>query len=163
MSGISKTVGRRQVRYESLAEFMAEVELLAAGPVHTVGNWTYPQILQHLAATIGCSLDGFPFRAPWFVRHLIAPFLKNRFITQTMRAGFNLPKSAHALLPSPEISLPESLVNLRRQVSRLGADERDRAPHPFLGRLAAQEWNSVHLRHAELHMSFVVPISAGTR
>jgi len=28
--------------------------------------------------------------------------------------------------------------------------------HPLFGKLSREEWNRFHLRHAELHMSFLV-------
>ena len=34
-----------------------------------------------------------------------------------------------------------------------------RAKHPMLGDLTKEEWNKVHLKHASLHMSFLVPQS----
>jgi hypothetical protein len=33
------------------------------------------------------------------------------------------------------------------------------ARHPVLGKLTHEEWTQLHLRHAELHLSFAVPVS----
>jgi hypothetical protein len=150
------TRARRQVRYESLDDFLADAERLSNMPIHTVGNWSYPQILDHLARTVTASLDGFGFKAPAWARLLIAPFVKNSFLTKTMKAGFNLPKSAAALIPTNDLTLSAAMENLRKALARF-RNEPAGAEHPFFGKLASQEWNSLHLRHAELHMSFVVP------
>jgi hypothetical protein len=70
-----------------------------------------------------------------------------------------VPRSAReALVPERQDS-QTGLAELRRAVGRLH-DEIDRAPHPVLGELSLDEWDSLHLRHAEMHMSFLVPESA---
>ncbi len=148
---------RREVRYESLEAFLADAERVAKTRFHTVGKWTYPQILEHLATTMHSSFDGFGFKAPWIVRVILAPFIKNSFLTNPMKAGFKLPrKMAAKLLPDSEISLPQALDNVRVAVARI-ASNAPTAEHPAFGKLARQEWTSLHLRHAELHMSFVSP------
>jgi hypothetical protein len=149
---------RRVVRYRTLAELEADAQRLAEVPVRTVGNWSYGQILQHLAVVTNCAFDGFGFEAPWFARKLIAPWVKNSLLTKPMSAGFKLPARARTLLPE-DVPLDEALDNLRRALGRF-ASETPTARHPFLGALASQEWESLALRHAELHMSFVIPAEA---
>lgn len=150
---------RRQVRYGTLDEIVADAERLARGKFHTLGAWTYPQILDHVARAMAASLDGFGFKSPWVARFLIAPFVKNSILYKGMKPGFKLPKSAVRLLPAPDIDLETALDGLRKAVARWKT-EPQRAPHPFFGKLAEQEHTALHLRHAELHMSFVVPESA---
>ena len=74
------TKSRRTVDYSTLEELRLDAEALAAGPYTTVGNWTYGQILQHLAQAMHASIDGFPFGAPWYMR-LAAPLVKNSVLT----------------------------------------------------------------------------------
>ena len=153
------TTARREVRYESLDEVMADAERLAGAKVRTLGQWTYPQILDHLGKSVLASMDGYGFRAPWVVRVFIAPLMKNSFLTKPMKPGFKLPRSATAILPGADVSMQAALECLRKAVARLKT-EPGRAPHPFLGNLASQEYTALHLRHSELHMSFVVPETA---
>jgi hypothetical protein len=150
------TATRREIHYASLDEFQADAERLAKGKFRTVGKWTYPQILDHLARSMTASLDGFGFKAPWWARTFIAPLAKNSFLTKPMRAGFNLPESAGSLAPAGDLLLPAAIENLRKAMTRC-TRETPQAEHPFLGKLASQEWNALYLRHAELHMSFVLP------
>src|SRR5438128_1352511 len=97
---------RRIVRYENLDAFLFDAESLGRGRFRTVGNWTYPQILDHLARTMHCSFDGFGFKAPWIVRLLIAPILKNGFLTRPMKPGLKLPaKMAAVMMPGSDVSL----------------------------------------------------------
>jgi len=152
----ASVAARRKLHYANLDELQADAERLAKGNFRTVGQWSYPQILDHLARTMTASLDGFGFKAPWWARIFIAPLAKNSFLTKPMRAGFKLPKSARSLAPPPDVSLSSAMDNLRKAMRRC-TSETPQAEHPFLGKLASQEWTAVYLRHAELHMSFVVP------
>jgi hypothetical protein len=156
----ASAASRRVLHYATLEEFQADAERLARGNSRTVGRWTYPQILDHLSRSIVASIDGFGFQAPWFARKLIAPFLKNSFLTKPMRAGFQLPARAVAILPGDDLSLSAAIEKLQHALRRF-ASETQRAEHPFLGKLASQESTALQLRHAELHMSFVVPEEDG--
>lgn len=150
------TDGRRDVKYSSLDDFRADVERLAATSVRTVGNWSFGQILVHLAKTIGYSFDGFPFQSPWFVRKLVTLFLKHRLLHKKMPSGFKLPTRAQPLLPEDETTTEEGVRLVLAALERLQR-ESPRAAHPVLGWLTPDEWQLLHLRHAELHMSFARP------
>ena len=156
MSATANAV-RRDLRYETLDEVIADAERLATTKFHTLGQWTYPQILDHLTKSIVGSLDGYGFKAPWLLRVFVAPLAKNSVLHKQMKPGFRLPNSA-SHLPATEVDLQAALEGLRKAIARLKA-EPQREPHPFLGRLTDQEYNLLHLRHSELHMSFVVPDS----
>jgi len=145
---------RRTLHYESLDNFSQDAETLAAGKYETVGSWSYGQILTHLAKTLNASIDGFGFKAPWLVRTLIAPVMKGRFLNKPMPSGFKLPKNAAALIPPDGVTTDEGLAALRKALARF-ADETPGAAHPFMGKMTPTEWRHLHLRHAELHMSFV--------
>jgi hypothetical protein len=54
------------------------------------------------------------------------------------------------------ITAQEALEQLRKAVARLRA-EKMTARHPVFGRITHDEWARLHLRHAELHLSFAVP------
>ena len=153
---MSATVTRRDVYYSTLDNLLADAERLAHGKVHTVGQWTYPQILDHLARSFNASVDGFEFQAPWFARVLLAPLLRNWMLTHSMKPGFKLPAKGEALVPDASISLPDAFEKFAQAVTRF-KKEKKRAPHPFLGNLSPREYEMAHCRHAELHMSFVIP------
>lgn len=148
--------GRRQLRFNNLEEILADAETLATGSPRTLGKWTFAQILEHISQAMTCSLDGFDMQAPWFARVFIAPLVKNSFLTKTMKPGFRLPESAQRLLPASDVSLDAALENLRQVIARYQTEQATQ-PHPFLGRLTPQENILLHLRHSELHLSFVVP------
>lgn len=146
---------RRTVHFSTLSEVIQDAEHLI-GNHHTVGQWSFGQICQHLAKAMVASIDGFGFKAPWFARWFIAPLVKNSLLIKPMRAGFKLPSKGKALLPDDGISADEGLRQLKAAVDRL-SHETPTAPHPFLGAMASEEVMQLQLRHCELHMSFVVP------
>ena len=59
------------------------------------------------------------------------------------------------LVPAP-VSFEDGLQSLRQAIHRLQT-ETQRAPNPVLGPLSIEEWNQLHCRHCELHLSFLVP------
>lgn len=150
---------RRSVHYSTMPAFRADVEKLAAGQYETVGNWSFGQILLHLANAVNGSFDGYPFSLPWYmriVRPVVVPFVKKSFLTQPMKPGFKLPKTAEPYLPQPDVTTEAALSQLQAALDRF-EKETPEAEHPFLRALTPNEWVALHLRHAELHMSFVRP------
>jgi hypothetical protein len=155
----TKVKERRQLHFTSLDDILADLDHLAEAPeVRTLGNWSAGQIFQHLAVAFTCSIDGFPFHLPAPVRFLFRLFLKRAVLNKPMSAGFRLPaKAATKLVPLP-IGKEEGLENLRRAIHRLQTEEQ-RSPNPVVGKLTREEWDNLHCRHAELHLSFLVPVS----
>lgn len=156
MNAAAPPLARRTVRYAALSEFLEDAERIAAGSHATAGQWSYAQILEHLARVMECSIDGFDGQASWFLRWIVAPFIRNSTLIQPMQPGFQLPKAAAALVPAADTALDEALRHARIAVERLDREE-PTARHPVFGAMATEEWTQLHLRHAELHMSFVVP------
>ena len=151
--------GRRAVRYDSYQDLLDDAERLAVSDVQSLGNWSLGQALGHLARAMEMSVEGSELKAPWLVRFVARVFYRQRFLSGPMPAGFRLPRAAsEALVPENQDS-QTGLAELRRAIGRLH-DEIDRARHPVLGELSLDEWDSLHLRHAEMHMSFLVPESA---
>ena len=153
------TGSRRTVRYSTLSDIVQDAEAVI-GNHHTVGHWTFGQICQHLAKTMNACFDGFGFQAPWIARWLIAPFVKNSLLIKPLKPGFKLPASGKAMLPDDHVSAEEGLRQMSAAIERF-AHEIPTAPHPFLGAMASEEVVQLQLRHAELHMSFIVPNSNG--
>ncbi len=101
------------------------------------------------------SIDGFPNFVPAPIRVLLRLFMKRRFLTKPMPPGFKLPTKAEKMLPGPT-TWDTALANFRRATQRLRT-ESNRSPHPAFGPLTADEWEKVHCRHSELHLSFLLP------
>jgi hypothetical protein len=154
----TKVQGRRQVSYSSLQEVLADAERLSKGKVKTLGNWSAGQIFRHLATGLDVSIDGTKAKFPWWLR-LVAPLFKSKLINSPMPPGFKLPAGAAPFLePGPVVSTDEGLSALRTAIARQ-EKEPNRAASPVFGPLTRDEWNRIHLHHAALHMSYLVPES----
>ena len=152
----AKTVaGRRELRFETYDDLLAEVERLAAGDVRLLGNWSLGQNIAHLSRVMIASLDGFPFSANPLMRFFARLLFKKKFLTKPLPAGFQASPSAGALMPG-ETSSDEGLGEMRAAIQRCKG-ESGRVMHPFLGDLSLPQWEMFHLRHAEMHLSFVQP------
>jgi hypothetical protein len=152
---------RRVVRYESLAEFLADAERQAAGDAHTVGNRSLAQIFGHLSRSLRVAVEGTDAQFPWPARFSLR-IIRRRSFSRPMKPGCHVPwKLERVLRPGTGLSTERALQELRAAVSRFESAPQ-LAVHLAFGRLTRDEWLQITLRHAELHMSFVVPALART-
>jgi hypothetical protein len=152
----AKVQGRRNVKYSSIQDVLADAERLSSGPVKALGNWSPGQIYRHLAQGYNASIDGTNVSVmPWYFL-LIARLFRKKILAGPMPPGFKLPPdAAKTLVPGPTTT-EEGLAELRAAVARL-ARESKRAKSPVFGDMTNEEWNQLHLNHSALHMSFLVP------
>lgn len=153
---IKNVKDRRAVRYGSLDDLVADAERLAEQRSRVLGNWTQAQIYGHLALSLDSSIDGLGFTLPLPLRWYMSFFKKRTFLTRGIPAGFPAPER---FVPEPMLSVADALKELRRAVARQKSESK-RVMHPAFGNLSREEWEQFHLRHAELHMSFLVPAEA---
>lgn len=154
----TKTVaGRREVHYASFAELLADAERLAAGDVQMLGNWSLGQIFRHLAKAIHSSIDGAEFRAPWVLRWFATRFLKRRFLERGIPPGFQIPSRNKPQFHPEDADAQTGLAELRDAIHRVTTESK-RGENAILNRLTKDESDRFQLRHAELHMSFAVPV-----
>ena len=158
MSVDTKTVeGRRELRFNSFDDLRIAVDQLAAGNVKMLGNWSLAQVFKHLAASLNATIDGSSIKASFFLR-LMAPLMKKKFIYRGIPAGFKIPKEAQAqFLPSNAVETADALDQLQAAIERVQSADTI-APHPLFGNLSKEELEQFQLRHAELHLSFAVPV-----
>ena len=156
----TKVKDRRPVHYASLDELLADAEKLVAldaqGQVRALGNMTLGQGLGHLALWMQASIDGIPddLRPPPLIK-LAGHMAKGMILSKGLRPGFKLPPDASKkLIPPPTITASEAFNHLSAACARLRREHR-RVPSPVFGNLTEEEWERLHLRHAELHLSFM--------
>jgi hypothetical protein len=143
------------VQYASFDDVLADAERLLRAGAATTDNWSLDQILGHLAIAMELSVEGFERKAPWPLRLVGRYVFKPRILKHGMKPGFKLPAEAEKRsVPSPGGDPAAALARLERAIQRLKSDS-TRQPHPFFGPMPAAEWDRLHLRHAELHLSFV--------
>lgn len=150
-----KVEGRRVIRYESLEDVIADARRCAEGGWTTNGNWSINQIYHHLSVALHAAIDGFGFRMIWPKRLLARIFFKNKYLTEGFPPGFKIPAKMERLEPM-EMPVEDALAQLAMAIERYQGNPK-RAPHPLFGQLTSEESDQFQLRHAELHMSFIVP------
>jgi hypothetical protein len=146
----------------TVEDLLAEIERVAvaeaAGRVRPLGNWSPAQVVWHISRLMELSFDGFSWRyrrGPTWLTRLIR-FLSWRWLIQLAFApGFQNPPEAAALEPPPAVSMEEAVADLRRQVERIRRGERMTQAAGVEGPYSHEQWLYIHLRHAELHLSFL--------
>ena len=153
---------RRPVRLPTLDELAREVERVAAaataGSVRPLGNWSPAQVLWHIGRLMELSFDGFPFRyrrGPTWVTRLFRLVAWRWLIALAFRPGFDNPPGAETLEPERSVSLEEATAYLKWQIARVRGGERMTQVCSDEGPYTQEEWVYIHLRHAELHLSFL--------
>jgi hypothetical protein len=157
-----RVANRRAVRLQSLDDLLAEAERVtsaaARGKVRPLGNWSPAQVLWHIAKLIELSFDGFAWRyrrGPAWIFRLIRFISWRWLILLAFRPGFRNPPEAAVLEPDPAVALDEAAAFLREQIGRVGKGERMTQCASVDGAYSHEEWIYIHLRHAELHLSFL--------
>jgi hypothetical protein len=154
-----KVADRRTLRFESIDQVMAEVDRLAeaerAGRLRRLGNWTLGQTLAHLAAWAEHGYTGSPLKVPFFIRWILR-LRKRKFLYGPMRAGVKIPGVEGGTLATDAVPLDEGLGRFHRVLERLKV-EAPTAPSPVFGPLTHEESIALNLRHAELHLGFLIP------
>jgi hypothetical protein len=156
----SKVPDRRKLRFDTLQNILEDAERLDPVNTKALGNWSGGQIFRHLARVMNSSIDGSPLRIPWFFR-VLGRLMKNRILIKGMPPGYQLKgESAKFLVAAADTSWAQGLQELRQAVRRLQSESK-REPSPFLGSMTREDWDKLHCRHAELHLSFLQPLGTG--
>jgi hypothetical protein len=152
--------GRCRRHFESLDDVVVEVRSLATQPTRQLGNWSLGQICHHLGVAMDRSTSADKlFPVPLYLR-IIGPWIRRRVLTRGLPRGFQLPPEGAVLLPPP-VTVDEGLAKLESGIAALSATTR-RVPHPVFGAMNVDEWHQFHLRHAEMHLSFIAPVELGS-
>lgn len=154
-----KVAGRRPLRFESIDQAIADAERLVeaerAGRLRRLGNWTLGQALGHVATWAEYAYTGAPLKAPFFVRWVLK-LRKRKYLYESMPCGVRLPRVEGGTLGTEPLPLEEGRERFRRAMERL-KNEPPTAPSPVFGMLTHDEAIALNLRHAELHLSFLIP------
>ena len=150
-----KVQGHRDVSYQSLDDLSVDAMRCAEEGWVTIGNWSVGQIYHHLSVALHASIDGFGFKAFWPKRLIARTFLKKKFLTQSHPRGVRIPSKMKRLEPT-DMPVDDALAQLTSAIERFQTNP-NRAPDPLFGQLTKEESDQFQLRHAELHMGFIVP------
>ena len=169
---------RRAVVLATLDDLSREVERVekaasAEGEgLRVTGNWSVGQIMVHIARLIERSMDGFgalpvsEHPIPGGLRAIAAKaqragdaagerIARNRMLTTPMHPCGPCAALVGEIDPPVFVWTPDGAAQLRAAVGRVRDKHPMDKPSPTLGRLSGDEWLAIHLRHAELHLSFI--------
>lgn len=148
---------RRTLQFSCLDQAQADVQTLAEaeqrGKLRCMGNWTFGQTLGHLANWVDYSYDGIPMKIPFFVRWIMRP-MKKRILTKPMKPGAKIPRAPGGTLGIELVSSVDGVAHFQKAFTRL-AKSPPAMPHALFGPMTHEEWIAQHLRHSELHLSFL--------
>ena len=148
---------RRELHFSSIDDITADAGKLAQAErnkkLRQLGNWTLGQACGHLAAWIDYGFDGTPARFSWFVC-MLARARRKKYIFEPMNPGGRLPRIPGGTLSTDVLTTEDGLNRLKLACTRLKSTTPTRR-HFIFGRLKPDEWKNIHLRHAELHLSFL--------
>ncbi len=153
---------RRRLRFASLDDLRADLDTLEDafydGAVRPAGNWTPAQVLNHLAAFINFAYDGYPpqLPTPHFLIRAVARLLGSKLLDKGFPPGIRMAGAPGGTFGADDGPFEDALIRLRAAIDRLEATA-PVIPNPVLGFLSHHDWIRAHLRHAELHLSFLHP------
>jgi hypothetical protein len=112
----------------------------------------------HLGEVMHACIDGAKTPVEFSLPAKIAGrlFLRPYLLNVRVPAGIRLPREAAKQFFFDEADLNEAVERFDSAVIRL-SKETNRFAHPLLGGLSPAQWDKFHLRHAEHHLSFLVP------
>ncbi len=155
----TKKAPRRQLRFETLDDLLAELDHVEiaerGGTLRTTGNWTHGQLLAHLSAWIEYGWDGYPMKPAawpirWFLRRMLPGMLR-----KGMAVGVRIPGMAAGTTGADSMDTLAAIDRLRAAVKRLSDGEPVRFESPAFGPINQADRVRLQLRHAELHLSFL--------
>lgn len=146
---------RRELRFTDLNDILDEVNRIGSSDVQTVGNWSYYQILSHIAGGIEHSMTSYPRKLPALVRKTVGPLV----FRQMMKSGLMKPGNLNPDAPKTreEGDAIAAAQRLRNAVTRFKSYEGPVAEHPFFGTLNKDDYFKLHSIHAAHHLGYAHP------
>ncbi|HVZ81454.1 MAG TPA: DUF1569 domain-containing protein [bacterium] len=139
----------RDLRCKNIQDIRAELDRLGTGVVETTGNWSYFQIIDHLAQAVEGSMKGVKREMPWWKKRLVGPLAHFFFVLR----GY-IPRGIKGR--PPERIEGDAAVAVARLRKALEDFERHHGPwsdHPLLGALTKTQWAQFHRMHFNNHVS----------
>ncbi len=152
---------KRQLKFNTLDEMMADVRSLNEHGYLSHGNWTLGQACGHLANWMRYPLDGYPV-APlpirmifWVMKKTVVPGMKRKILAEGFKGGMmTAPESVPA---QDELTDQQGVDQLQNVVDRLNAFQGELIPSPLFGEVAKPMQIQISLLHAEHHLGYLEP------
>jgi len=144
---------RRELRFKTFDDALAELQRLEQGPVITLGDWSFYQILDHCAGSIQNSMNPNARPLPSLKKRVVGFIAKHViFCKGCLPAGIQNPKA-----PSQRVEGDAQVAakKLRDAITAFKDYSGPLAPHPFFGSLTKAEWQRILIFHLANHLGFV--------
>lgn len=143
----------RELRFKNFEQVRAELDRLGTGLVETTGNWSYFQIIDHMAKAVEISLTGVQREMPFWKKRILGPFLYRLFAFR----GY-MPAGIKGRSPDRvEGNEAEAVARLRRALDAFEAYEGPFSDHHVLGPFTKKQWRIFHSMHFANHASHAKP------
>ncbi len=147
---------RRQLEFANFEEIVNEIQRLSEGEPHTIGNHSFPAIVRHLGIANDVATGRkTPPRLPFFMR-LMMPFIKGSIVNGEVKPGFRLPSAAQPFFwPENDIELVDAFAYFKETVA-FYQTQGPLPAHPLFGAVTRSQIEGMLMRHAAMHLSFVL-------
>ena len=152
--------GYRKLCFHSIDDCQTEIQRIVAadekGTLRAIGNWTPGQVMAHVAAWIDYAYDGYPIGAPPFFVRWILRFQLKTMLKNGMPRGVRIPGIKDGTTGMDQLTTREAADRLTAAFQRLSDREPARFDSPAFGAMSDDDRIRLNLRHAELHLGFLL-------
>ncbi len=156
----SKVSGRRTLRFGNIDDAISEAERIARadadGRIRSLGNWTPGQVFGHIASWIDYGYEGYPLGKPPWLIGVILRWRVKKYLRDGLPSGVKMPAVSAGTYGTDEMTTEAGLKRYRVAFLRLKAGEPSTYDSPGFGPMSDEDRIRLNLRHAELHLSFLV-------
>lgn len=148
----------RAVDFHSTEDLLADLDLLARGPVRTTGLWSFAQILEHLSEGMLWAMNQ-PVPSYSSETPLMDPSLGRKFFERMVRK-WKMPanvQNPRAPQEREEKDYQAVLARTRELVAELATYGGPHPAHAFFGELTSDEWRTWNFLHFANHLQYVEP------
>ncbi len=144
----------RHLKFKNFNDARQELDRLSQGPIETIGNWSYFQILAHCAKAIEGSTKGKTFEMSWWKRHLRGPLF---FYYCAWKGAVPSGIGVNPNKPVERIEGDEkaALAQLHQALEIFEKFEGKLGEHPLMGPLTKKQWALFHSWHLANHLGHV--------
>lgn len=136
----------------TMQQVLANLERLADCKLE--GPRTLASALDHVAAGIACSLDGYPQAKPWIFQVTIGRLALGKFLRDG-RMRHDLAAVIPGVAEQHDVAFDVALERLRVQWARFEAHQGPMAPHFAYGPVDKAQYAAVHAMHLRDHLGAV--------
>ena len=144
---------RRNLRYASADELIADVERLRAAPHDRCGQWSLAQCCFHLDKATRRALQPIPYTPNTPEQDERSKNLPHVLSNGKLPSGINGPDD---IMPGPEVG-DDAIETFLATVREFGAAKQLRENHRVFGNMTQDQMRQLTLIHAAHHLSHFVP------